>query len=225
MQLALTALWRSYGVTPDLVIGHSVGEVAAAVVAGALTPAEGLRVTATRSRLMAPLSGQGTMATLELDADATEALIADHPQVTVGIYASPRQTVISGPTEQIDELIAQGTREGPVRRPSQYRSGPAQSGHGRPAARDAVGIGRSHPAATDHSDHLHHLRKPGTPSGIRRRALGHQHAQPGALPAGHRRRRGRSPHLHRDQRAPVADPRHQRNAGRARTGGQRLPVT
>ena len=105
MQLALTALWRSYGVEPDLVIGHSMGEVAAAVVAGALSPADGLRVTATRARLMAPLSGQGGMALLELDAAATEALIADYPQVTLGIYNSPRQSVISGPTEQIDELI------------------------------------------------------------------------------------------------------------------------
>ncbi|BAX91783.1 type I polyketide synthase [Mycobacterium shigaense] len=105
MQLALTALWRSYGITPDLVIGHSLGEVAAAVVAGALTPAEALRITAIRSRLMAPLSGQGTMAMLELDAAATEALIAEYPQVTLGIYASPRQTVISGPSAQIDELI------------------------------------------------------------------------------------------------------------------------
>ncbi|AUP56646.1 phthiocerol type I polyketide synthase PpsB [Mycobacterium sp. XDR-29] len=106
MQLTLTELWRSYGVQPDLVIGHSMGEVAAAVVAGALTPVEGLRVTATRARLMAPLSGQGGMALLGLDAAATEALIADYPQVTVGIYNSPRQTVIAGPTEQIDELIA-----------------------------------------------------------------------------------------------------------------------
>ncbi|AQO65961.1 phthiocerol type I polyketide synthase PpsB [Mycobacterium tuberculosis] len=106
MQLTLTELWRSYGVQPDLVIGHSMGEVAAAVVAGALTPAEGLRVTATRARLMAPLSGQGGMALLGLDAAATEALIADYPQVTVGIYNSPQQTVIAGPTEQIDELIA-----------------------------------------------------------------------------------------------------------------------
>ena len=106
MQLTLTELWRSYGVTPDLVIGHSMGEVAAAVVAGALTPAEGLQVTATRSRLMAPLSGQGGMALLGLDVAATEALIADYPQVTLGIYNSPRQTVIAGPTEQIEELIA-----------------------------------------------------------------------------------------------------------------------
>ncbi|WP_133250979.1 type I polyketide synthase, partial [Mycobacterium montefiorense] len=105
MQLALTELWRSHGVTPDLVIGHSMGEVAAAVVAGALTPAEGLRVTATRSRLMAPLSGQGGMALLELDVAATEALIADHPHITLGIYNSPRQTVISGPTDGIEALI------------------------------------------------------------------------------------------------------------------------
>ena len=105
MQLTLTGLWRSYGVTPDAVIGHSMGEVAAAVVAGALTPAEGLRVTATRARLMAPLSGRGAMALLELDAEATEALIADDPQVTLGIYASTRHTVISGPPQLIDTLI------------------------------------------------------------------------------------------------------------------------
>ncbi|CAN5255958.1 phthiocerol type I polyketide synthase PpsC [soil metagenome] len=107
VQLALTALWRSYGVEPDAVIGHSMGEVTAAVVAGALTPAEGLQVIATRSRLMSRLSGQGAMALLELDADAAETLIAGHPQVTVAVYASPRQTVIAGPPADVDELIAQ----------------------------------------------------------------------------------------------------------------------
>ena len=107
IQLALTALWRSYGVEPDAVIGHSMGEVTAAVVAGALTPAEGLQVIATRSRLMSRLSGQGAMALLELDADAAEELIASHPQVTVAVYASPRQTVIAGPPTDVDELIAQ----------------------------------------------------------------------------------------------------------------------
>src|SRR5699024_6599755 len=45
-QLALTALWRSYGVEPDAVVGHSMGEVTAAVVAGALSPAEGFTVIA-----------------------------------------------------------------------------------------------------------------------------------------------------------------------------------
>jgi phthiocerol/phenolphthiocerol synthesis type-I polyketide synthase C len=106
VQLALTALWRSYGVEPDAVIGHSMGEVTAAVVAGALTPVEGLKVIATRSALMARLSGQGAMALLELDATAAETLIADYPQLTVAVHASPRQTVVAGPPEQIDAVIA-----------------------------------------------------------------------------------------------------------------------
>jgi phthiocerol/phenolphthiocerol synthesis type-I polyketide synthase D len=106
MQLALTALWRSYGVEPDAVIGHSMGEVTAAVVAGALSPAEGLRVIATRSRLMSRLSGQGAMALLELEAEATETLIDDYPEVTLAVYAAPQQTVIAGPPEQVDAVIA-----------------------------------------------------------------------------------------------------------------------
>jgi phthiocerol/phenolphthiocerol synthesis type-I polyketide synthase D len=106
MQLALTALWRSYGVEPDAVIGHSMGEVTAAVVAGALSPADGLKVIATRSRLMARLSGQGAMALLELDAASTEELIADHSDLTVAVYAAPQQTVIAGPPDQVDAVIA-----------------------------------------------------------------------------------------------------------------------
>jgi phthiocerol/phenolphthiocerol synthesis type-I polyketide synthase D len=106
VQLALTALWRAHGVEPDAVIGHSMGEVTAAVVAGALTVTDGLRVIATRSRLMARLAGQGAMALLELDAAGAEALITDYPQVTVAVHASLRQTVIAGPPEQIDTLIA-----------------------------------------------------------------------------------------------------------------------
>ncbi|MCV7197188.1 type I polyketide synthase [Mycobacterium angelicum] len=105
IQLALTALWRHYGVTPDTVIGHSMGEVSAAVVAGALTAAEGLKVIATRSRLMAQLSGQGAMALLELDADAVQALITEYPQLTLAVHASPRQSVIAGPPEQVDAVI------------------------------------------------------------------------------------------------------------------------
>ena len=106
VQLALTALWRSYGVEPDAVIGHSMGEVTAAVVAGALSLADGLEVIATRSRLMSRLAGQGAMALLELDAAATEELIAGYPEVRLAVYASPRQTVIAGPPEQVDAVIA-----------------------------------------------------------------------------------------------------------------------
>ncbi|MDA2893503.1 type I polyketide synthase [Mycolicibacterium sp. BiH015] len=106
MQLALTELWRSYGVEPDAVIGHSMGEATAAVVAGVLTPAEGFDIIATRTRLMKRLSGQGAMALLELDAQAAEKLIADRPDVTIAVYASPKQSVVAGPPDQVDELIA-----------------------------------------------------------------------------------------------------------------------
>ena len=116
MQLALTALWRSYGVEPDAVIGHSMGEVTAAVVAGALTPAEGLDVIATRTRLMKRLSGQGAMALLELDAAAAERLIADRPDITIAVYASPKQSVIAGPPDQVDELVAMVDAQGKLAR-------------------------------------------------------------------------------------------------------------
>jgi phthiocerol/phenolphthiocerol synthesis type-I polyketide synthase A len=111
LQLALTALWRSYGVEPDAVIGHSMGEVTAAVVAGALSPVEGLRVIAIRSRLMSRLAGQGAVALLELDVDAAEKLIADYPEVSLAGYLSPRQTVVAGSVEQVDAVIAAATAQ------------------------------------------------------------------------------------------------------------------
>ncbi|WP_293307885.1 type I polyketide synthase [Mycolicibacterium sp.] len=105
MQVALTALWRSYGIEPDAVIGHSMGEVSAAVAAGVFSAGEGLEIIAARSLLMAQLSDKGAVALLELDAVATESLIADYPGVTVTVYSSPRQTVVAGPTDAVDAVI------------------------------------------------------------------------------------------------------------------------
>jgi len=106
LQLALTELWRSYGVHPDAVIGHSMGEVTAAVVAGALTLSDGLRVIAQRSTMMSRLSGQGAVALVELDADAAKEVITDYPSVEIAGYLSPRQTVVAGLPDQIDAIIA-----------------------------------------------------------------------------------------------------------------------
>lgn len=111
LQLALTQLWRSYGVHPDAVIGHSMGEVTAAVVAEALTPAEGLRVIAVRSRLMARLAGQGAVALIELDAEATAALLDTHPGVSAAGFLSPRQTVIAGPPTEVAAVITEVQRQ------------------------------------------------------------------------------------------------------------------
>ncbi|HLS00042.1 MAG TPA: beta-ketoacyl synthase N-terminal-like domain-containing protein, partial [Mycolicibacillus parakoreensis] len=106
LQLALTELWRSYGVHPDAVIGHSMGEVTAAVVAGALSTADGFRVIAARSRLMSQQAGQGAVALLNLDSQAAESLIAGYPDVDVAGYLSPKQTVVAGPVAPVDAVIA-----------------------------------------------------------------------------------------------------------------------
>ena len=116
MQLALTALWRSYGVEPDAVIGHSMGEVTAAVVSGALSPADGLKVIATRSKLMSRLAGQGAMALLELGAAEAEKLVGEYPDITVAVYAAPQQTVIAGPPDQVDAAIAVVDAQGKLAR-------------------------------------------------------------------------------------------------------------
>ncbi|WP_082133955.1 type I polyketide synthase [Mycolicibacter heraklionensis] len=106
LQLALAALWRSYGVVPDAVIGHSMGEVSAAVVAGALTLEQGLKVIGVRSALMSRQAGQGAVALLELDAAATQELLAGYPGVEVAGYLSPRQTVVAGAPADVDAVIA-----------------------------------------------------------------------------------------------------------------------
>ncbi|WP_163722074.1 type I polyketide synthase [Mycolicibacterium duvalii] len=111
LQLALTELWRSHGVHPDAVIGHSMGEVAAAVVSGALSLADGLKVIATRSRLMSRLSGQGAVALLNVDAPTCARLIADHPSVEEAGYVSPRQTVVAGMPDEIEALLAEMTAQ------------------------------------------------------------------------------------------------------------------
>ncbi|TPG23803.1 acyltransferase domain-containing protein, partial [Mycobacterium hodleri] len=111
LQLALTELWRSHGVHPDAVIGHSMGEVSAAVVAGALSVADGLRVIAIRSRLMSQLAGHGAVALVELDVDATSELIADFPSVEMAGELSPRHSVVAGLPDEVDAVIAAVTAQ------------------------------------------------------------------------------------------------------------------
>lgn len=106
--VALAELWRACGVVPDVVLGHSQGEVAAAHVAGALTLEDAAAVVATRAKLLAQLSGTGTMAVLELDAPETRRLLADHAStagvVEVAAVNGPGSTVVSGPVEAVRTL-------------------------------------------------------------------------------------------------------------------------
>lgn len=105
--IGLADVLRDWGIVPDAVIGHSLGEVAAAHVAGALDLDDAMRVIAVRSRLMQRLSGQGAMAMLELGAEAAEAALGDLAgRVGVAVINGPAATVVSGDPEAIDALLA-----------------------------------------------------------------------------------------------------------------------
>ncbi|WP_051707131.1 MULTISPECIES: type I polyketide synthase [unclassified Streptomyces] len=106
VQLGLAAMWRSHGVAPAAVIGHSMGEVAAAVAAGALSVEDGVRVICRRSRLILRTAGQGLMASVALGRDEVERLLAeqDVQGVSVAVVASPENTVVGGDADRIRRL-------------------------------------------------------------------------------------------------------------------------
>lgn len=108
IQVALAATMKSYGASPGAVIGHSLGEVAAAVVAGALTLEDGVRIICRRSRLMSRISGSGAMASVELPAKQvlSELAVAEVRDTVVAVVASPESTVIGGAAKEVRELVA-----------------------------------------------------------------------------------------------------------------------
>ncbi len=106
LQHALLALWRSWGVTPDVVFGHSAGEYAAAHAAGILPLEAGLRLLAGRGRLMQEAGERGAMATVFAgEAEVRETLVAE-PWVALAAVNGPRQVVISGEAAAVDRALA-----------------------------------------------------------------------------------------------------------------------
>ena len=103
LQAGLLALWRERGIVPDAVVGHSVGEVAAAHASGALSLEEGAIVAACRGRAMEPARGLGGMAAVELPAAEAEPLLAGL-DLAIAAVNSPASTTIAGTPEALDEL-------------------------------------------------------------------------------------------------------------------------
>ena len=107
-QVALAAAWRDRGVEPVAVIGHSMGEVAAAVVAGALSPADGAAAVCRASRLLAGLPDETATACVELAYGQVRAQLAAAgvEDVTVAAIRSPSSTVVSGDAGHVRSLVA-----------------------------------------------------------------------------------------------------------------------
>ncbi|MEP7121036.1 MAG: SDR family NAD(P)-dependent oxidoreductase [Byssovorax sp.] len=107
LQVGLAALLRSWGVTPDAVVGHSVGEVAAAHVAGALSLEEAVRLVAWRGRIMQRATGLGKMAWVALPQNAATKAIAGHESVlAIAAVNDPSSVVLSGDATALEEVLS-----------------------------------------------------------------------------------------------------------------------
>ncbi|MBK7992414.1 MAG: acyltransferase domain-containing protein [Blastocatellia bacterium] len=106
IQIALAGLWHSWGITPSAIVGHSMGEVAAAYVAGALSFADAVKVICLRSKLLKQASGKGSMASVELShTQATKAIESYKGKLYISSSNSIKSTVIGGDTDALKELI------------------------------------------------------------------------------------------------------------------------
>jgi candicidin polyketide synthase FscC len=106
MMVSLAALWRSCGVRPDVVVGHSQGEIAAAHVAGGLSLQDAAQVVARRSQVLASLTGGGRMASVALGArDLSRRLERWGERIVIAAVNGPSSTVVSGEPEALEELL------------------------------------------------------------------------------------------------------------------------
>jgi acyl transferase domain-containing protein/acyl carrier protein len=107
VMVSLAAVWRSCGVVPSVVVGHSQGEIAAAVVAGVLSLEDAARVVALRSQALLELSGLGGMVSLPLSLDqVNERLAAWGERLSIAAVNGPSSIVVSGEAAALDELLA-----------------------------------------------------------------------------------------------------------------------
>jgi acyl transferase domain-containing protein/acyl carrier protein len=106
IQTALTALWRSWSVEPAAVVGHSMGEVAAAHVAGVLSLEDAAKVVCSRSRIVKSTIGKGAMAAVGLSiADARHALADFEDRVSIAVSNGSTSTVLSGDPEALEVIV------------------------------------------------------------------------------------------------------------------------
>lgn len=113
LQVALAALWRSWGIEADAVVGHSVGEVSAAYVGGLLSFEDAVRVICCRGRVMQSATGLGKMAAIELPESEVLKLLAPYDgRVSVAAVNSPDSTVISGEVAGIEAVTEAAMRAG-----------------------------------------------------------------------------------------------------------------
>jgi acyl transferase domain-containing protein len=113
MMVSLARVWRSFGVVPDAVVGHSQGEIAAACVSGALSLADAARIVALRSRALTELAGSGGMTAVAASRDWAEACVRRWPgRLSVAAVNGPASVVVSGDGAALDEFATAAADDG-----------------------------------------------------------------------------------------------------------------
>ncbi|HTF53703.1 MAG TPA: SDR family NAD(P)-dependent oxidoreductase, partial [Pseudonocardia sp.] len=113
VMVSLAEFWRAAGVVPDAVLGHSQGEIAAAVVAGVLSLDDAAKVVALRSRALVALSGRGGMLSIAESVDAvSDRMVPWGGRISVAAANGPAATVVSGAPEVLEELLRDCERNG-----------------------------------------------------------------------------------------------------------------
>ena len=114
MQVGLAELWKSWGVHPSAVLGHSVSEIAAACVAGLFSLEQGARMTALRARFMEGCArGEGRMLAVGLGEEEAQALIDKHDQtISIAAFNGPRSLTLAGPRHSIEAMFAELETQG-----------------------------------------------------------------------------------------------------------------
>ncbi|MGO9351827.1 MAG: type I polyketide synthase, partial [Mycobacterium sp.] len=111
VEMGLARLWQSWGIEPDVVLGHSVGQYAAACVAGVFSLEDGARLMAERGRLFGNLPEGGRMVAVFADAQQVERATDEFPRVSVAAYNGPN-TVLSGPGADVEQIVAKFSGDG-----------------------------------------------------------------------------------------------------------------
>ncbi len=111
VEMGIARLWQSWGIEPDVVLGHSVGQYAAACVAGVFGLEDGARLVAERGRLFGNLPEGGRMVAVFADPEHVEDVADEFPRVSVAAYNGPN-TVLAGPAEDLEQLVARCSGDG-----------------------------------------------------------------------------------------------------------------
>lgn len=118
VQIALVEMLRSWGIAPDAMIGHSVGEIAAAHIAGILSLDEAIRLVSLRGRIMQKATGMGKMVSVSMSPDQARTMIEGYEdRVSIAAINDPTSVVLAGAAGAIDDIVVKCEKQGFTSRP------------------------------------------------------------------------------------------------------------